>query len=68
MNSEDKLLITDDYLINLHSSKQMHENVVEAKIKLKKHYDKKINSQKFKPGNHVFLKGPGKFGNQYRTS
>jgi len=46
----------------------MHENVVEAKIKLKKHYDKKINSQKFKPGNHVFLKGPGKFGNQYRTS
>ncbi|KYN28044.1 hypothetical protein ALC57_02544, partial [Trachymyrmex cornetzi] len=30
-------------------------NVVEAKVKSKKHYDKKINPQKFKPGDHVFL-------------
>ena len=49
-------------------SKQMRENVIEAKVKSKKHYDKKINPQTFKPGDHVFLlKGPkpGKFGDQY---
>jgi len=47
---------------------EMPENVVEAKIKSKKHYDKKINPRTFKPGDHVFfLKGPksGKFGDQY---
>jgi len=38
---------------------------MEAKVKSKKHYDKKINPQKFKPGDHVFLlKGP-KLGDQY---
>jgi len=39
----------------------------EAKVKSKKHYDKKINPQKFKPGDHIFLlKEPKseKFGDQ----
>jgi len=46
----------------------MHEKIVEAKFKLKKYYDKKINPQTFKPGDQVFLlKGPkpGKFGDKY---
>jgi len=70
---EDNLSNCDDYLINLVT--QLHaiqtnarENIIEAKIKSKKHYDKKINPQTFKPGDYVFLlKGPksGKFGDQY---
>jgi len=70
---EDKLTNYDDYLINLitqlHALQtNAHENIIEAKIKSKKHYDKKINPQTFKPGDYVFLlKGPkpGKFGDQY---
>jgi len=70
---DDKLSNYNDYLINLVT--QLHsiqanarENVIEAKEKSKKHYDKKINPQTFKPGDQVFLlKGPkpGKFGDQY---
>lgn len=70
---EDKLASYKDYLINLVT--QLHaiqnnarENVVTAKTKSKKYYDKKINPQIFKPGDLVFLlKGPkpGKFGDQY---
>jgi len=70
---EDKLASYDDYLINLVT--QLHaiqtnaqKNVVEAKFKSKKYYDRKINPQIFKPGDQVFLlKGPkpGKFGDQY---
>jgi len=44
------------------------KNVVEAKFKSKKYYDRKINSQTFKPGDQIFLlNGPksGKFGDQY---
>jgi len=47
------------------------ENVIEAKEKSKKHYDKKINPQIFKPGGQVFLlKGPklGKFGAIHRPT
>jgi len=74
--SRDKLINYDDYLINLVT--QLHaiqinarENIVEAKFKSKKHYDKKINLQTFKPGDYVFLlKGskPDKFGDQYTGS
>lgn len=70
---EDKLANYNEYLINLVT--QLHtiqgnarKNVVEAKFKSKKYYDKKINPQTFKPGDHVFLlKGPkpGKFGDHY---
>jgi len=76
LNPEDKLANYDDYLINLIT--QFHaiqtnarENVVEAKVKSKKRY-KKINPQKFKPGDYViFIKEAGKsgksgkFGDQY---
>ena len=71
--SNDKLENYNEYLINLVT--QLHiiqgnarENVVSAKIKSKKYYDRKINPQTFKPGDHVFLlRGPkpGKFGDQY---
>jgi len=38
--------------------KYARENIVEAKIKSKKHYDKKINPQTFKPGGlRVLIKG-----------
>ena len=43
-------------------------HVIRVKFKSKKHYDKKINPQLFKPGDHVFLlkrPRPGKFGDQY---
>ena len=70
---EDKLSNYNEYLINLVT--QLHtiqgnarENVINAKQKSKEHYDKKINPQTFKPGDHVFLlKGPkpGKFGDHY---
>jgi len=57
LSPEDKLANYD--LINLVT--QLHtiqtnarENVVEAKIKSKKHYDKKINPQTFKPGELCF--------------
>lgn len=61
---EDKLANYDDYLINLVT--QLHtiqsnarENVIEAKHKSKKIYDKKVNPRIFRPGDHVFLlKGP----------
>jgi len=65
---EDKLSNDVDYLINLvtYIQTNVRKNIVEAKIKSKKHYDKKINRQIFKPGDYVFLlKGPGKFGDQY---
>jgi len=69
---KDKLASYDNYLINfvtlLHVTQtNARKNVVEAKFKSKKYYDKKINSQTFKPGNQVFLlKGPkrGKFEDQ----
>jgi len=64
----------NDYLINLVIT-QLHiiqtnaqKNVVEAKFKSKKYYDRKINNpQTFKSGDQVFIKGikPGKFGEQY---
>jgi len=64
--SEDKLTNYDDYLINLVT--QLHaiqtnasENIVKAKIKSKKHYDKKINPQTFKSGGNVFLLKRPKF-------
>jgi len=70
---EDKLASYNDYLINLVT--QLHaiqtnarKNVVEAKFKSKKYYDRKINPQTFIPRDQVFLlKGPkpGKFGDQY---
>jgi len=75
---KDKLSNYNDYLINLVT--QLHaiqtnarENIVEAKIKSKKRYDKKINSQTCKPGDYVFLlkellirgSKPGKFRDQY---
>jgi len=71
--SGDKLATYNEYLVNLVSQlhaiqKNARENVVEAKIKSKRHYDKKINPQTFKLGDQVFLlKGPkpGKFGDQY---
>jgi len=73
LSPEDKLANYDEYLINLVT--QLHaiqtnarENVIEAKVKSKKHYDKKINPRTFKPGDRVFLlKGPkpGTFGDQY---
>ncbi|KAM0730323.1 Retrovirus-related Pol polyprotein from transposon 17.6 [Formica fusca] len=69
----DKLANYDEYLINLVT--QLHaiqgnarDNVIQAKIKSKNYYDRKINPQTFKPGDQVFLlKGPkpGKFGDQY---
>ena len=46
----------------------VYNNLVEAKIRSKGHYDKKINSANFKVGDYVFLlKGPkpGKFGDHY---
>ena len=69
----EKLANYDEYLINLVTQlhtiqKNARENVIEAKNKSKKYYDKKINPQTFKPGDQVFLlKGPkpGKFGDQY---
>ncbi|KYN33838.1 hypothetical protein ALC56_11810 [Trachymyrmex septentrionalis] len=50
LGPEDKLANYNDYLINLVTQlhvmqKNARENVVEAKIKSKKHYDKKINPQ-----------------------
>lgn len=70
---EDKLANYDKYIINLVS--QLHsiqgnarKNIIEAKFKSKKYYDRKIKPQTFKPGDHVFLlKGPkpDKFGDQY---
>jgi len=70
---EDKLASYNDYLINLVT--QLHviqtnaqRNVVEAKFKSKKYYDRRINPQTFKPGDQVFLlkrPKPGKFGDQY---
>ena len=73
LGPEDKLATYDDYLINLIT--QLHgiqtnarENVINAKVKSKEHYDKKINPQVFRPGDYVFLlKGPkpGKFSEHY---
>jgi len=70
---EDRLENYDEYLINLVT--QLHtihgnarKNVIDAKHRSKKYYDKKINPQIFKPGDQVFLlKGPkpGKFGDHY---
>lgn len=70
---DDKLGSYDEYLISLVT--QLHniqgnarENVIQAKVKSKKYYDRKVNPQTFKPGDQVFLlKGPkpGKFGDQY---
>lgn len=73
LGPEDKLTTYDEYLINLVTQlyaiqTNARENVIEAKHKSKKYYDKKINPQTFKPGDQVFLlKGPkpGKFGDQY---
>ncbi|KAL6418934.1 hypothetical protein ACFW04_011685 [Cataglyphis niger] len=73
LGSEDKLANYDDYLINLvtqlHTIQgNAHKNVVDAKFRSKQYYDKKINPQNFKPGDHVFLlRGPkpGKFGDHY---
>lgn len=61
---DDKLANYSEYLVNLVTQlhtiqKNARENVVEAKFKSKKHYDKKINPQTFKPGDQIFLlKGP----------
>ncbi|KAL6427138.1 hypothetical protein ACFW04_008640 [Cataglyphis niger] len=73
LGSEDKLANYDDYLINLvtqlHTIQgNAHKNVVDAKLRSKQYYDKKINPQNFKPGDHVFLlRGPKpeKFGDHY---
>ena len=56
----DKLSNYNDYFINLvtqfHSIQtNARENVIKAKEKSKKHYDKKINPQIFKPGDQIFL-------------
>ena len=61
LGPEDKLANYNDYLINLVTQlhvmqKNARENVVEAKIKSKKHYDKKINPQTVKPS-CIFIKG-----------
>jgi len=57
-------LVTQLHAVQTNAQK----NVVEAKFKLKKYYDRKINPQTFKPEDQVLLlKGPkpGKFGDQY---
>jgi len=75
LGPKDNLASCNEYLINLVTlhiiQGNAHKNIVEAKIKSKKHYDKKINPQLFKPNDHVLLlKGPkpGKFENQYTGS
>ncbi|EFN81796.1 Retrovirus-related Pol polyprotein from transposon 412, partial [Harpegnathos saltator] len=70
---DDKIKTYDDYLIQLFTrlhkmQLQANDNLSDAKIKSKGYYDKKINPQTFKPGDHVFLlkrPKPGKFGDQY---
>ena len=46
----------------------VYDNLVSSIFKLKKYYDKRINSQNFKVGDYVFLlegSKPNKFGNHY---
>ena len=46
--SDNKLATYDDYLIDLVSiQRNARKNVVEAKLKSKKYYDRKINPQTF---------------------
>ena len=73
LDDEDQLLTYDDYLTRLithfHKIQTLaHQNLVTAKIRSKKYYDRKIHPQEFNVGDSVYVlnepKG-GKFGNQY---
>lgn len=71
---EDQLSRTySDYLSELmqriHSIQDTaRQNLIQAKLKSKQYYDRKINQQKFNIGDYVFLQQgqkQGKFGNHY---
>lgn len=70
---EENIETYPEYLTNLFntlrdSQIQARENLIKAKEKSKRNYDRRLNPQKFKEGSHVFLlKEPrkGKFAAQY---
>lgn len=73
LSNQSKLTTYNDYLkrliIRLHKTKEeARKNLIEAKIRSKKYYDKQTNLPRVAPGTYVFLKKglkKGKLGDRY---